>query len=60
MAELRILIDFANGENWEIPPHLYEDYLRVCDDLLLSLPDGLTCIQYWLSRLPADQIALVR
>jgi len=60
MAELRMLIDFATGENWEMPAHLYEDYLSICNELTTRLPNGMTCIQYWLSTLSDDDRLLVR
>ena len=28
MSEVRILIDYATGENWEMPKELYERFLR--------------------------------
>lgn len=59
MAELRLLIDFATGENWEMPLHLYEHYEKICDELLLSLLNGLTCIQSWLTTLSVDERNLV-
>ena len=55
MAELRTLIDFATGDNWEMPISLYEAYTEVCHQLKLTLPKGLTCIQYWMSTLTDEE-----
>lgn len=54
-SNMRILIDFSTGENWETPVWVYDIYQN---DLLklkgLHPGIGVTFIQFWLSILPAD------
>ena len=51
----RTLIDFATGENWEMPLALYEKYYRDCVELQLQVPKGMTCIEYWLTTLTDEE-----
>jgi hypothetical protein len=57
--EIRTLIDFATGDNWEIPLELYQRYERDCVQLKLSVPEGITCIQYWMSTLTDEERAMI-
>lgn len=50
MQPLRILIDYATGENWQMPAHLYEKYLAEKNSLKSS--GKQTAIQAWLAALP--------
>jgi hypothetical protein len=57
--EIRTLIDFATGENWEMPLELYQRYERDCVQLKLKVPAGITCIQYWLTTLTKEERAMI-
>ena len=63
MAELRTLIDFATGENWDMPLSLYERYEK---DVVLRrktnqpLCKNTTFIQYWISTLDEEDKAQIR
>jgi hypothetical protein len=63
MGELRNLIDFASGNNWEMPLQLYQscenDYLRLQLGGKLPLKD-ITPIELWLSTLTPAEKALLR
>lgn len=59
MAEVRTLIDFATGDNWEMPITLYERYERDCVQLQLTVPKGKTCIQYWMSLLSEEERMMI-
>ncbi len=56
MAELRTLIDYATGENWEMPVELYSRYL--VEQLNFS-EDGLTVIQQWIGSLTKEERQLI-
>ena len=56
---IRTLIDFATGDNWEMPLELYLRYERDCVQLKLEVPDGITCIQYWLTTLTPEERAMI-
>lgn len=60
---LRILIDFATGDNWEMPIELYEKYQS--DLALLQQKDkrffnGLTLIEFWIGTLNKQEKETVR
>jgi hypothetical protein len=55
----RTLIDFATGDNWEMPLHLYERYQRDCIQLQLKVPIGHTCIEYWFTTLTDEEKASI-
>jgi hypothetical protein len=59
MADTRLLIDFATGENWEMPISIYERYHRDCIELKLEVPQGLTCIEYWLTTLTLEEKRMI-
>ena len=59
MAELRTLIDFATGDNWDMPLALYQRYERDCLQLQLKVPKGFTCIEYWLTTLTTQERASI-
>ena len=61
-SDRRTLIDFATGENWEMPLHLYEKYEK--DFLRWQLQDklpinGCTVIQHWLTTLVSEERELI-
>jgi len=56
MADTRILIDFATGDNWEMPKELFEKYHREC---IHFSPDGQTIIQQWIQSLSKEEKALI-
>jgi RecB family endonuclease NucS len=55
----RTLIDFATGENWEMPLALYEKYYRDCIQLQFQVPKGHTCIEYWFTTLTEEEQLLI-
>jgi len=57
-SNLRTIIDFATGDNWEMPLELYE---RFQVEWVKFSSDGQTIIQQWISSLPqADKEKIVR
>jgi hypothetical protein len=52
---IRTLIDFATGDNWEMPLSLYERYQKECVEGQLTVPSGMTCIQFWLTTLTEEE-----
>lgn len=55
-SNLRILIDYSTGENWEMPVWVYEKYQ---DELVkckgVHQAKGMTFIQCWLVSLSEDE-----
>jgi hypothetical protein len=54
-TNIRTLIDFATGENWDMPLELYETYER---DLTLKKHANhfnLTLIQFWITTLSEEE-----
>jgi len=52
MADTRLLIDFATGENWEMPVELYA---RFQVEQYKFSEDGLTVIQQWIQSLTIEE-----
>jgi hypothetical protein len=51
----RTLIDFATGENWEMPLELYEIYEPDFSLKKQANHYNLTPIQYWMASLSEDE-----
>ena len=56
MADTRLLIDFATGENWEMPITLYE---RFQQEQWRFSANGLTVIQQWIKSLKKEEQELI-
>lgn len=56
---VRVIIDFATGENWEVPLFLYEKYARDTIEAGNFDCPFQTWTQYWLSMLSEEEGKLV-
>lgn len=58
-TQTRILIDYATGENWELPLALYEKYGRDCGRVKHFESPSQTWIQYWMTTLSDEEKKLI-
>ena len=55
-SETRLLIDYATGDNWEMPKELFERYHH---EYLHFSNDGQTIIQQWMKSLAKEERELI-